>query len=90
MAIARKLLVAVWHVLTNGEADRYATPERTARKLLQHAYRLGAENRQGQSTGEYVRAQLDRFGVGVELKAVPWGKKRVVPLPPSRLKVGAD
>jgi len=90
VAIARKLLVAAWHVLTNGEADRYATPERTARKLLQHAYRLGAENRQGQSAGEYVRAQLDRFGVGVELKAVPWGKKRVVPLPPSRLKVGAD
>jgi len=39
----------VWHVLTKGEVDRYATAERTARKLLRHAYRLGHENRQGQS-----------------------------------------
>ena len=41
VAIARKLLVAVWHVLTQGCADRHAEPERVARKLLQHAYRLG-------------------------------------------------
>jgi transposase len=90
VAIARKLLVAVWHVLTKGCADRYATAERTARKLLQHAYRLGRENRQGQSTGEYVREQLDRLGVGADLTAVPWGKHRVVPLPPSSLKEAAE
>jgi transposase len=27
LAIARKLLVVVWHVLTDGEADRFADPE---------------------------------------------------------------
>ena len=45
VAIARKLLVAVWHVLTEGVADRHAAPERVARKLLQHAYRLGRTRR---------------------------------------------
>lgn len=86
VAIARKLLVAVWHILTKGEVDRYASVELIARKLLQHAYRLGRENRQGQSTGEYVREQLDRLGIGADLAAIPWGKKRPIPLPPSSLK----
>jgi hypothetical protein len=76
----------VWHILTKGEADCHAMPERLARKLLQHAYRLGRENRQGQSTATYVRAQLDQLGVGADLTAVRWDKKRVVPLPPSSLK----
>jgi transposase len=90
VAIARKLLVAVWHILTEGSPDRYATAEGVARKLLQHAYRLGRENRQGQSPAEYVREQLDRLGVGADLTAVPWGKHRVVPLPPSSLKEAAE
>jgi hypothetical protein len=63
-SVARKLLVAVWHVLTKGEAERYIIAESTARKMLQHAYRLAQENRPGQSAGEYVREQLDRLGVG--------------------------
>ena len=59
-----------------------------ARKLLQHAYRLGRELRQGQSTGEYTRAQLDRLGMGVAVETGAWGK-RTIPLPPSRLKEAA-
>jgi transposase len=83
VAIARKLLVAVWHVLTEGCADRFAEPEIVARKLLQHAYRLGAENRpDGQSTAEYVREQLDRLGLGEDLTAIQWGK-RTISLPPA-------
>jgi hypothetical protein len=86
VAIARKLLVAVWHVLTEGCADRYAEPERLARKFLQFAYVLGKENRAaGQTTMAYVREQLDRLGVGMELTAIPWGQKKVIPLPPSKL-----
>jgi transposase len=86
VAIARKLLVAVWHVLTEGCADRYAEPERLARKFLQFAYVLGKENRTpGQTTMAYVRQQLDRLGLGMEITAIPWGRKKVVPLPPSKL-----
>jgi len=91
VAIARKLLVAVWHVLTKGEADRYAQPERLARKFMQHTYRLGKANRPaGQTTTAYVREQLDALGVGAELTAIPWGRKRVIALPPSTLKPAGD
>jgi transposase len=84
VAIARKLLVAVWHVLTKGCADRFAQPEPVARKLMQHAYRIGRDGRQsGQSCGQCVRQQLDRLGLGAELTSLRWGT-RTIPLPPSQ------
>jgi transposase len=86
VAIARKLLVAVWHVLTKGCADRFADPERVARKLLRHAYHLGRAHRpQGQTAAQYVRQQLDRLGLGAELTAIPLGQTRHITLPPSQL-----
>jgi transposase len=90
VAIARKLLVAVWHVLTNEESDRFANPEQVARKLLRHAHHLGREYRaEGQTPAQYVRQQLDRLGLGADLTAVRWGK-RSIPLPPSRLGAQGD
>jgi transposase len=87
IAIARKLLVVVWHVLTEGEADRFAEADRVARKLMNYTYKAGRTNRpEGQSTAAYVRAQLDRLGLGAELEHVKWGR-REIPLPPSQLKV---
>jgi hypothetical protein len=85
VAIARKLLVIVWYVLTEGCADRFADPEQVARKLLRHAHTLGRKHRpEGQTPAQYVRQQLDRLGQGADLTAIPWGS-RPVPLPPSRL-----
>jgi transposase len=85
VAIARKLLVAVWHVLTEDCADRFADAEFVARKLLKHAYRLGRAHRpQGQSPAQYVRQQLDRLGLGQDLTTIRFGD-RVIPLPPSCL-----
>ncbi|MBU0495551.1 MAG: IS110 family transposase [Chloroflexi bacterium] len=86
VAIARKLLVAVWHVLTEETADRFAVPELVARKLLHHAYTLGQAHRPAdQTTGEYVRQQLDRLGLGANLSAIRWGPSRTVALPASSL-----
>ena len=83
VAIARKLLVAVWHLLTKESADRFSSPQRIARAFLQHAYRLGQANRpHGQSPAAYVRQQLDRLGIAAELTHIPWGANRSVPLPP--------
>ncbi len=85
VAIARKLLVAVWHVLSEGGPDCFADAEFVARKLLKHAYRLGRAHRsQGQTAPQYVRQQLDRLGLGQDLTAIRWGD-RTFPLPPSRL-----
>jgi hypothetical protein len=86
VAIARKLLVSVWYVLTNEESDRFAEPELVARKLLQYAYTLGKANRPtSQSPGQYVRHHLDRLGLGADLTEIPWGAKKPRPLPPSAL-----
>jgi transposase len=85
VAIARKLLVAVWHVLTEGCADHFADAEFVARKLLRHAYRLGRAHRpQGQTPAQYVRQQLDRLGLGQDLTAIRLAD-RTISLPPSRL-----
>lgn len=87
IAIARKLLVTVWYVLTKNVADKHANPERVARKYMQYAYYLGKANRPaGQSSAEYVREQLDRLEIGKDLREIPWGmKKPPLSLPPSKL-----
>lgn len=90
VAIARKLLVTVWHVLTESCADRFADVDQVARKLLRHAHHLGRENRpKGQTPAQYVRQQLDRLGQGAELEAISLGS-RSIPLPPSRLGTEDD
>jgi hypothetical protein len=79
VAIARKLLVIVWHVLTKGEADRHADPQRVAAKLMTHAYNLTEQRRPaGQSGSAYVRQQLDRLGLQLESFQMN-GRKIVLP-----------
>jgi transposase len=85
VAIARRLLVAVWHVLSKEEADRHAVPVDVARSLFGHAYRVGVRNLPDQQSAvEFTRNQLDRLGIGREVEFIPWGTKRPK-LPPSRL-----
>jgi len=69
VAIARKLLIAVWHILTEETVDRHAQPEQVGRFLVRYAYQLGRKHRPGgQSVPVYVRAQLDRLGIGAEIE----------------------
>jgi transposase len=86
VAISRKLLVTVWHVLTKNVADRFAEPVLAARKYLIFAYTLGKANRaKKQSAGQLVRQNLDRLQIGADLTAIPWGeKKHPIRLPPSK------
>lgn len=85
VAIARKMLVAIWHILTKRAADRHVSPERLAVKLFNHATRLGRANRpQGQAAAAYVREQLDRLGVGSDLTCIRRGRCSIS-LPPSSL-----
>ncbi len=83
VAIARKLLVVVWHVLANDTVDRHAEPYQVARSLMVYGYRLGRAHRpDGQSVPQLVRAQLDRLGIGAELTTVAKGPSTVLRLPP--------
>jgi hypothetical protein len=87
VAIARKLLIAVWHVLTHGVADPHAEPAQVACSFFSLAYKVGvARLPDGHSAKSFTRAQLDRLGLGAELDVIPWGTKRVK-LPRSRLRV---
>jgi len=84
VAIGRKLLVSVWQVLTKGTVDRFAEPEAVARALMVYGYRLGCgRRRNGQSVPAFVRAQLDRLGIGGELTTVAKGPSTILQLPPS-------
>jgi transposase len=74
VAIARKLLVAIWHVLTRQEADAHAEVALVARKLLRRAWELKAVGRGGQSAGAWVRQELERLGIGRELTGVVIGQ----------------
>jgi hypothetical protein len=76
VAIARKLLVAIWHVLTKHEADRHANPDQVASGLIYVAYRdVGARNLpDGMTAPEFVRRNLDKLGLGKDLPRVKYGK----------------
>jgi hypothetical protein len=87
VAIARKLLVAVWHVLTEQVADRFADPQSVARSFLAYAYQVRVKNLpKGQSAPAFTREQLDRLGFGKDLQKISWGSK-LFQLPPSKLSI---
>jgi len=86
VAIARKLLVTVWHVLARKVADRFAEPKKVSKKMLRFAYKVGKGNRPGRQTAaQFARERLDTLGMGQDLTSISWGSKKPIPLPPSSL-----
>jgi len=85
VAIARKLLLTVWFVL-QGKPDKFAEPEQVAQKMLKFAYAVGKKNRAGKTAAQFARTRMDALGLGSELTSIPWGAKKPIPLPPSKLK----
>jgi transposase len=85
VAIARKLLVAVWHVLNQQVADRFANSRDVANSFFRYAYKVGVRNLpDGQSALSFTRNQLDRLKLGQDLLVIPVGVKKHR-LPPSKL-----
>jgi transposase len=84
VAIARRLLVAVWHILAKHQADRFAVPEKVAATLFAFAYRVGVRNLPGEMSAlQFTRFHMDRLGIGKNLTRLRWGSKTFT-LPPSR------
>jgi len=80
--------VAVWHILTDGAADRFADETSVAASMFKLAYEIKVRNLpDGMSAKAFTRHHLDRLGIGANLEIIPWGSKKVK-LPPSRLKAG--
>jgi hypothetical protein len=80
VAIARKLLVVVWHVLTKQVADREAVDEQVAGKFLEWSWKLGRVNRAGLTSGAFIRRELRRLQVGANVTAITRGKRKF-PIP---------
>ena len=76
VAIARKLLLVVWHVLMAKRADRRADAEQVAFKLMVWASPLTDEQRGGLSSGQFIRAHLIRLGLGDDLTHITRGGTR--------------
>jgi transposase len=73
LAIARKLLIVVWHVLIAKSADRRADAEQVAFKLMVWAWKLSDEQRGGLSSRQFIRAHLLGLGLGAELTHIRRG-----------------
>jgi transposase len=82
VAIARKLLVIIWHVLTAKVADRRAEPQQVARYFIAWGRQLRVKTTLGLKASEFARQQLDRLELGQKLERVPYGSVTYC-LPPS-------
>lgn len=83
MALARKLMVVVWHVLTHQVADRHADVPAVARKLATWELRCRASAPESLPRANFVRQRLDQLGIGMDLDSFRYGG-RAISLPPSR------
>jgi transposase len=86
VAIARKLLVVTWHVLTAHVADRRAEESAVARSFMTWGTYRGLAHRLHTPRIQFVRQQLDRLGIGQSLSVVHYSGHDY-PLPPSQLGV---
>ena len=63
VVIARRLLVAVWHVLTQEETDIHASAEDLAYKMLVLSWDLDENVRMGLTYKQFAKYALMRLGV---------------------------
>ena len=83
VAIARKMLVIIWHILIKHEAEKHLDLERLARKFYEFAYTVGKANwGECMSAVSFIRHRLDQAGVGQEMSSFFYGGRRIN-LPPS-------
>jgi transposase len=85
VAIARQLLVVIWHVLTERAADQHADPDMVAFKLMTWSWKLTNEQRGGLTTRQFVRYQLLRLGLGHDLTHVLRGGGKYLIAPPDEV-----
>lgn len=74
VVVARKLLVAVWHVLSKDETDERATEEDLAYKMLLWSWSLSEDARQGLTHKQFAKYALMRLGIQTDLTRFVRGK----------------
>jgi transposase len=85
VAIARKMLVIAWHLLSRHVAEKKLDLERLARKYYEFAYTVGKDNWGScPSASAFIRKKLDEAGVGREMTSFVYARRHIL-LPPSTL-----
>jgi hypothetical protein len=77
VVIARKLLVAIWHVLSKEETDVHASEEDLAYKMLLLSWSLKEDTRKGLTYKQFAKYALMQLGVETDItrfvrRDVPW------------------
>jgi transposase len=67
VVIARKLLIAIWHVLSKQETDIHATEEDLAYKMLLLSWSLSEDVRQGLTYKQFAKYALMQLGVETDI-----------------------
>jgi transposase len=73
VTIARKLLVAVWYVLSKQQADRHADPHIVGLKYFAWSWKLSPAQHSGLSRRQFVRYHLMQLGLGNDLTHIQRG-----------------
>jgi len=74
VAIARRLLVTIWYVLTREETDRNSSEEDLAWKMLLWSWSLKDEARLGLTHKQFAKYSLMRLGVQSDVTSFMRGK----------------
>lgn len=75
VAVARRLLELVWHVLTRRQPYRHFSHERIAYKYLTWAWQMDEEARDGLTRQQFARYYLMRLGIGHDLTRIALNPK---------------
>jgi transposase len=74
VAIARRLLVVLWHVLSNRRSYRHISDEKIASKMLLWGQKVRKHNRQAAASRLFIRQRLMTLGVGKYLSRFTYNK----------------
>ena len=67
VVIARKLLIAIWHVLSKEESDIHASEEDLAYKMLLLSWSLKEDTRRGLTYKQFAKYALMKLGVETDI-----------------------
>ena len=67
VVVARKLLIAIWHVLSKQETDEHATEEDLAYQMLLLSWSLSEEIRLGLTYKQFAKYALMKLGVETDI-----------------------
>ncbi len=81
VAIARRLLVSIWHILTKREPYRHFDEETIAYKMLIWSWAMDEKSRDGMTPQQFAKYGLLRLGIGQDLERIIRGgaPRRIAP-----------